>query len=59
MTCIPLLVHVFIFVPVAFAITVDSELSPGCWCVMTCQCNGSALLGEEQTQPENKDKFPL
>lgn len=59
MTCISLLVHNILWVPVAFTLTVDSELFPGCWCVMTCQCNGSALLREEETQPENTDKFPL
>lgn len=45
--------------PCGFSVTVDSEWSPGCWCIMNCQCNGSALLGEKETQPENTDKFPL
>lgn len=48
---LPLLAHMFLLVPAAPTVTVDSELSPSCWCVMTCQCNRSALLGERETKP--------
>lgn len=46
-------------VPVAFTVTVDSELSRAVVALQTISVTGSAIPGEEGTQPENTDKFPL
>lgn len=54
----PAFTHFFVCVPVAFTVTVDGELSQGCWRVLTCHSNRSAKQERKKHGPKIQTNFP-